>query len=116
MICQANDITNYRLVDFAAIVDGEQMYHSKAKPRQASYFLVKQFDGLQLTQRQSECLYLLLHGNTGKQIAARLCLSVRTVETYIDQLKRQFQCYSKSQLIEKSLSLGLLQYIPESLL
>lgn len=65
-----------------------------------------------LTVRENECLFLLLHGGTAKQIAQTLHLSRRTVETYIDNIKIKFDCNSKSELISKAIALGYLDTIP----
>jgi DNA-binding CsgD family transcriptional regulator len=75
------------------------------------------FQGIdsKLSPRQSECLFLLLRGKSSKQIGKALDISHRTVETHINNIKDQFNCYTKSELIERSISQGLLNHIPESL-
>jgi DNA-binding CsgD family transcriptional regulator len=54
-----------------------------------------------LSKRQEECLFLLVRGKTTKEIAQALCLSPRTVESYINEIKIKMSCSSKSQIIEK---------------
>ena len=66
-----------------------------------------------MTPRQHECLFLLLCGKTLKTIGQTLHISERTVESHLDQVKRILQCDNKSQLIEKSLELGLMNYLPQ---
>lgn len=58
-----------------------------------------------LTKRQSECLYHLVKGKTMKQIAAALNLSPKTIEHYLEIIKRKLNCYSRTELIEKALQL-----------
>lgn len=70
---------------------------------------------LVLTQRQEECLFLLIRGKTTKQIANILNLSSRTVEDHIEKMKHELDCHSKSQLIEKAISAGFFYYIPKTL-
>jgi len=53
----------------------------------------------QITKREKEVFEWLLHGLTSKQIAKRLKISIRTVETHINKLKNKFNAGSKSELI-----------------
>jgi DNA-binding CsgD family transcriptional regulator len=54
---------------------------------------------IKITSRQSECINLLLKGATAKEIAKRLKLSNRTIESYIDNLKTKFHAHNKTDLI-----------------
>ena len=58
-------------------------------------------DQIRLPAKQLACLHFLLEGLTGKQIATRMNLSVRTVEYYITILKRKFACQNKAELLCK---------------
>lgn len=58
------------------------------------------------SQRETECLYFLVRGKTAKGIAQILNLSVRTIESYISNLKIKLGCYSKTELIEKAIENG----------
>lgn len=53
-----------------------------------------------LTNRELQCISLLMRGHTSKMIANKLNLSRRTVEFYIENIKQKFGCTHKSQLIE----------------
>lgn len=66
-----------------------------------------------LSKREQECLYYLLRGHTAKSIGNQLNISSKTVEYHIRKLKEKLFCYNKSQLIEKSIALGLLNCIPD---
>lgn len=57
-----------------------------------------------LSKRQMECCKLLLQGKTLKEIADALCLSARTVEYYIGNVKNKLNCKNKAELIKKLLS------------
>lgn len=70
----------------------------------------------QLTPRQTECLFYLLQGKTLKAIAYQMNRSIKTIEEHVSKLKQIFNCYSKSELIEKAYALGYAQIIPPSLL
>jgi DNA-binding NarL/FixJ family response regulator len=56
-------------------------------------------DSAYITQKKAEGLVLLCKGRTVKA-AARLKLSPRTIEDYINNIKARLNLYSKSQLIE----------------
>ena len=83
---------------------------------QVGYRIIKAFEWLNLSVRESECLFYLIRGKTAKSIAAKLNLSVRTVESYIDYIKFKMGCYTKEDLIGKAFDLDLIAYIPESVL
>lgn len=59
---------------------------------------------VKLTFREIETLSLLVKGLTGKEIAAKFCRSIRTVESYINNLKDKFGCNRKSQLVQLALA------------
>lgn len=54
-----------------------------------------------LSNRQTECGYLLLNGKTSKEIAHILGLSIRTVEYYISNIKTKLRCRNKTELVAK---------------
>jgi len=53
----------------------------------------------QLTPREREVLGLLTLGLTNREIAARLYLSTRTVETHRANLQRKLQVRRRSELV-----------------
>lgn len=57
--------------------------------------------GFKLSKRESECLYYLLKGSSAKQIALKLNLSYRTIETYVSHLKDKFNCRTRIELVCK---------------
>lgn len=64
-----------------------------------------------LTMRQSECLILLLKGMTYKEIAAKLNLSPRTIEHYLEAIKIKLNCERKQDLISRAIQLGYLNVL-----
>lgn len=64
-----------------------------------SYFLSDPPTQEYLTQREAECVYLLLQGMTMKRIGATLSLSPRTIEFYLKRIKIKLNCNSKHELI-----------------
>ena len=69
-----------------------------------------------LIRRTDECLYFMLRGKTAREIAKMMHLSIRTVQKYFYFLKISFDCATKSQLIEKAVTEGYINYIPKRLL
>ncbi len=57
-------------------------------------------DNVNITPREMECLQLIIKGFSAKMVANKLFLSVRTIETHLDNIKRKLNCTSKEQLIE----------------
>lgn len=54
-----------------------------------------------LTNREIQTAKLMLQGKTARESACLLGLSLRTVESYIDNIKNKFGCNRKSELILK---------------
>lgn len=53
-----------------------------------------------LTAREFECLVLLTCNKTAKEIGRMLCLSSRTVEEYVVNIRRKLGCESRYELME----------------
>lgn len=62
---------------------------------------------IDLSKRQSECLYYLTKGMSIKQIAKKVNLSPRTVSHYLDAVKIKLNCTRRSDLIEKVFGMNL---------
>lgn len=68
----------------------------------ASQFLPgSTFDDIYFSRRETQCLYHLARGKTAKQIANILGLSPRTIEHYLENIKKKMKVRSKSELLEK---------------
>jgi len=77
------------------------------KPRR--YYLGDNYHGEYFTEREFECVLLLIRGRSLKQIAGDLALSRRTIEYYLKNVKCKMGAYSRSDLISRALSLELVQ-------
>jgi len=53
-----------------------------------------------LTLRERQCLKGLLKGETAKETAKILGLSFRTVESYLENIKRKLECQGKRELLK----------------
>jgi DNA-binding NarL/FixJ family response regulator len=63
--------------------------------------------GSGLTPRQTEVLQLIAEGLSTKDIARRLDLSVKTVETHRTQLMRQLDIHEIAGLVRYAMRIGL---------
>ncbi len=64
-----------------------------------------------LSPREEEVLRLLAHGHTNQDVADRLELSVKTVESYRARLKIKLCARDRTDLVRAALQRGLLQEI-----
>jgi len=60
-----------------------------------------------LTAREREVVALITHGMSNRQIASRLSISARTVETHISRIYRKLNVQSRGQAAYIAISLGL---------
>ena len=64
--------------------------------------------GALLTPRQREVLQLIAEGHSTKEIARRLDLSVKTVETHRTQLMKQLDIHEVAGLVRYAMRIGLI--------
>jgi len=64
-----------------------------------------------LTQRQKEILRLIAEGNSTKEIAEKLFISVKTVETHRANIMRKLDIYDIAGLVKYAIKMGL--FFPE---
>ena len=62
-----------------------------------------------LTPREHEVLMLLSRGLTMRQMATRLGISPRTVETHVAKLYRKLDVRTRIQAVSRAVSLGLIE-------
>lgn len=62
-----------------------------------------------LTLRQREILQLVVEGRTTKEIARKLALSVRTVDTHRSQIMERLQIHDMAGLVRYAIRIGLIQ-------
>ena len=63
------------------------------------YHLGQQFPSIYFTEREAECMNLMLQSNTANRIAEVLHISKRTVEYYILNMKLKLNCRTKEELV-----------------
>jgi two-component system, NarL family, response regulator NreC len=62
-----------------------------------------------LSDREREVLRLLAHGHTNQQVADRLCIGVKSVETYKARLMEKLGLKGRAELVRYALQHGLLK-------
>ena len=58
--------------------------------------------GGRLTRRESEVAELVARGMTNREIAARLYISTRTVETHVDHILTKLDLSTRTQLVARA--------------
>ncbi|MGW7557069.1 response regulator transcription factor [Streptomyces rimosus] len=66
--------------------------------RIASPHELRDFPGL-LTRRQLQIAQHVVAGHTARYIARELCLSPRTVETHIENMRHKLGCANRTELV-----------------
>lgn len=100
----------------SALIQSDKKYRAKAVAQQRSYIINPTIFKKSITKREVDCVFYLLRGNSMKMIAKNLNLSPRTVESYLEQIRIKLKCTNRSDLIEKCLAEGYLNYIPSNIL
>jgi two-component system, NarL family, response regulator NreC len=62
-----------------------------------------------LSHREREVLRLIAHGHTNQQVADRLCIGVKSVETYKARLMEKLGLKGRAELVRYALQHGLLK-------
>lgn len=87
-------------------------YHLPYKPRGPRSFAVylgERFPGVYLTKRETQCCLLLLQGYTMRGIGEELGLSARTIEFYLNNIKKKLNCKRRDQLVFKLLDSAFIE-------
>lgn len=111
--CQ--EITNQSLVQFASKLTQFDSKYSGYRHK-GVYQVVDDFMFDRLSQREQECLFLLIRGKSSREIGEILQISRRTAETHINNIKNKLGISHKSDIIEFAIENGFLMSIPQKLL
>lgn len=79
-----------------------------------NYYLGSKYQDIYFTQRETECMIMLIKGKTINKIAKELQLSPRTIEFYLKNMKNKIGCRTKFELIEQILESDFLLNLPEN--
>jgi DNA-binding CsgD family transcriptional regulator len=62
-----------------------------------------------LSDREREVLELVVLGHTQKEIAERLCVSVKTIESHRARVAEKLNCKTRAELVSYAITAGLLR-------
>ena len=99
--------------------ESKQHHAQKSKKRQAvhqniiKYKLGKRYPGVYFTQREAECVTLLIEGYNDEQAGELLHISPRTVEYYLLKVKEKVHGETKSDIVDKVKSSDFMRKIRE---
>jgi DNA-binding NarL/FixJ family response regulator len=89
----------YLSPDVAGVVIEESLNHPRKTVPSASSIL---------TMREREVLQLIVEGNTVKQIAERLYLSIKTIHTHRNQIMKKLNMHSTAELTKFAIREGII--------
>lgn len=110
---QTLDITHTPLANKLAPLFLYNKNKASLKITQGVYRYTSCYEKWELSKRQGECLFWLLHRKSAVEIATILGLTKRTVESYIRHIKAKFKVSTISELLEFAHEQGLQHYIPK---
>jgi len=87
----------------ASLADLDERVDRRLSRRQAEQLVQEQ-----LTRRELEVVRLLAAGQTNREIAKDLFLSVRTVDMHVRNILRKLDCRSRTEAARRAGELGLL--------
>lgn len=88
-----------------SMVDAKKEFYNQTRI-QKYRFEKGALDGIKLSNQELECIAHLLNYKTIKEIAKKMSISPRTVETYLNNIKIKLNCDSKSDIITVLLQQG----------
>lgn len=112
--CSSINITNSQFVNLHPLLN--ELNSAPVTQGQFSLILKDKYTDMDLSSRETECLFYFMRGNSCSRIANILNLSRRTIEMYIDNVKHKMHCQNKQELIENSISRGFTSIIPKKIL
>lgn len=110
---QSFNFTNHGCLGMAEDEEKLRVMRSTQKARvRNEYGLGKKHPNVHFSQREAECMLLLLKGMLVREAAEELALSVRTAEYYVLNMRAKLGCQTKAELLDlvaKSSFLALLE-------
>jgi DNA-binding CsgD family transcriptional regulator len=115
LLVKCNEIENVDVIS-QKVLNNMSHYLNTKSPISITLEIIDRYEMLGLTERQSACYYYMLRGYSDTEIAERLYISNRTVESHIANMKLVFQVNKRRDLIELGVNMKLLYYIPRSII
>lgn len=77
----------------------------------AKYTITGKRGTIVFTRREVTCIIYLFRGETAKEMARRMYVSHRTVESHLLKIRKKIGCFSRSQLISYIFDSDFLQQV-----
>jgi DNA-binding NarL/FixJ family response regulator len=117
VICYCTELQSVVLKQICtSLIQSDKMYYSNQLSADRSYLLGETKMQSDLTDREKEVVFFMLRGQTIKQIAQSMHISPRTVETHKENIKQKWSCTMTSEIVDKAISLGYLNFLPSAIL
>ncbi len=68
-----------------------------------------------LTSRESQCLFYILRGRSAKEIASLLNISDKTVNFHVENIKKKWNCRTRSDIFDVAYDYGFFKIIPNEI-
>lgn len=94
----------YPLADSLSLLTQTSLLMPQGDTHVSQFLPGSTLQDIYFSRRETECLHHIVDGKTAKQIANILGLSPRTIEHYIENIKKKMKVHSKAELIAKILS------------
>ncbi|MFC2067581.1 LuxR C-terminal-related transcriptional regulator, partial [Chloroflexota bacterium] len=103
------DVSSQELIKAVRRINsGEKVFHPVIARKAVNYFTHASGKGQTLTNREMEVLQLVAKGQSNKQIAHTLKLSIRTVQAHLGNIFNKLEVYSRSEAVNVGLKSGIL--------
>lgn len=117
VVAHGDEITRSELQKICyKLASTDKRFRKNNNVNQRSYKVSNNLDKSPLSSRELECIFYMIRGKSAREIADILCLSKRTIESYITHARIKLDCHNKSSLIEKAFESNLFDFVPETLL
>ncbi len=98
---QSFNFTNHGCLGMVDDEEKLRVMRSTQKPRvRKEYGLGQQYLNVHFSQREADCMVLLLEGMLVREVAEELGLSVRTAEYYVLNMRAKLGCQTKVELLD----------------
>ena len=110
-----NEVLNKEVKEYAFLFthpqEQEDILEGSIKFKQGKrrrYLVGEDLSNVFFTGRESDCIRHMIKGKTIRATASSLGLSSRTVEYYLNNMKRKLSCKTKSELVERVIKTNFL--------
>ncbi len=112
LVADIRRFARYDLVESAISAQDNSLFNPESSSGQlisnkSLQELISSCAKLGIAKREAECVYYLIRGMTAKQIGKTIGISYRTAEFYLDNAKTKLHCSTKSELIAKIFTSGV---------